>query len=821
MAHFGRRFACVLGFLWMFQSVLWAQEPSAEPVELPGQEQTEPAKAEPCEAPVAPAPVPIPESFHKLLKQGNCLDALKVLSALPENAPVQAELKKVHACLQGMGADGLQNVLDTTIGALEDNPLTRMGLHVLDSMNVKELLPLVKDIETKQGKNSADMLALGLAYEKLGELEKASEGLKAAVEKDPKNQTAMLKLALLTNQLKQRGEAEEWFRRYLALGTKDYLYSGYAYAFLNPVLFFVVTVVLMIWGGLLITRRMLLLSGVQDEEDESADPTAIRTVHEKENLLETVKKRQAKVTQQAMLAQSKDENKDEEQQRKATPKAWWLTLVGMGTLTVALGVNWFGERSFFSFTIQSIATVTFFIWTVLVFIGWVKPMIARLTGALDKEEGLINRELRRINSFTSRYQIVFLFVIPPVTLGMLSLFKSRDLQMAILVTAALIWFAALGTLSQSLLFHRDRLQSALKLLSFFNTLPFLFILLYLAGNVLNKMVTLNLSGLTAMEWNSLVASLLLYTFGLMFSLYLARIQAKAIVLPVKALTDSVHQVEDGDLSVQLQGLPKNEIGTLADGFNSMVEGLRQREFIRATFGKFVDPRVVENALGSGKLEMGGRTENAVVLFSDIRGFTAQSEKVTPQQMVEALNTYFTRMVRVIEAEGGLVNKYIGDAMMVVWGGLFGEEPNAARAIRAAIRMQEELFAYNEEREAQGLWPLYMGIGINEGEVVAGHLGSEDRMEWTVIGDTVNLAQRGEGMALPGMILVTPWTFGKVRETFMAQELMPVRVKGKEKPVGFYNILGEVGKPRPQFPTREDAKREQTNIAKVIREINVD
>ena len=820
MVRHGRFIGLMLWVLMMLQSAAFAQQPP--PGDAPPKADETGEAANDGSGELAAKAEALHKEVRLLVERGDCLEALQMLSSAPEGVPVQAALKNVNVCLQGVGPDGLQQVLDTTIGALEDNPLTRMGLHVLDSMQVKDLLPLVRDIETKKGKNSADMLALGLAYEKLGDLEKAAKGLEQAIYQDPKNHAAILKLALVNNQMEKRGEAETWFSRYLDAGTDDYLYNSYAWAFLHPVIFFIITVVLMVWGGMLVTRRMLLLSGVQDENELPGDGLTVQTVHEQESALEILKKHQARTTHQNMEAQpAAPESEETEKMKKATPKAWILTLVGMGALTVGLGINWFGERSFFSFSLQTVATVTFFVWTTIVIVGWLKPLLGKLFGVLDDESGLLAKELKRINSFTSRYQVIFLFVVPPVTLALLSLFKSRDLQVAILVSAALIWFAALGTLSQSLLFRSTRLQGALKLLSFFNTLPFLFILLFLAGNVLHKVFTLNFMSLTAMELNSLVASLLLYTFGLLFSLYLARIQAKAIVLPVSALTEGVRQVEAGDLSVQLTGLPKNEIGSLADGFNSMVEGLRQREFIRATFGKFVDPRVVENALTAGKLEMGGRTEEAVVLFSDIRGFTAQSEKVTPQQMVEALNTYFTRMVRVIEAEGGLVNKYIGDAMMVVWGGLFGEEPDATRPIRAAIRMQEELFNYNREREAAGLWPLYMGIGINQGEVVAGHLGSEDRMEWTVIGDTVNLAQRGESMALPGMILVTPWTFSRVKEKFMAQELMPVMVKGKEKPVGFFNILGEVGKPRPVFATREDPKRDQTNISKVIREINTE
>ncbi|MEZ4451594.1 MAG: adenylate/guanylate cyclase domain-containing protein [Nannocystaceae bacterium] len=169
----------------------------------------------------------------------------------------------------------------------------------------------------------------------------------------------------------------------------------------------------------------------------------------------------------------------------------------------------------------------------------------------------------------------------------------------------------------------------------------------------------------------------------------------------------------------------------------LVERARQR------LGVYVSEAIVQNALGTADLQLGGATRCAAVLFSDLRGFTHYSEKLAPPQLVDELNAYLLAMVAEIRAEGGVVDKYIGDAIMAVFGLTTQGPEDALRAIQAASRMQAALARHNRERASRGLPPLAQGIGVHYGPMVAGNIGTPERMQYTVIGDTVNLASRLE------------------------------------------------------------------------------
>ncbi|MCB9567155.1 MAG: adenylate/guanylate cyclase domain-containing protein [Myxococcales bacterium] len=167
------------------------------------------------------------------------------------------------------------------------------------------------------------------------------------------------------------------------------------------------------------------------------------------------------------------------------------------------------------------------------------------------------------------------------------------------------------------------------------------------------------------------------------------------------------------------------------------------ERARQRLGVYVSEAIADNALGTAELELGGATRRAAILFSDLRGFTRYAERLPPERLVEELNAYLKAMVEAIKGEGGVVDKYIGDAVMAVFG-LPNERPGeAARAIRAAAAMNAALADHNRERAARGLPPLAHGIGVHYGPMVAGNIGTPERMQYTVIGDVVNLASRLE------------------------------------------------------------------------------
>ena len=234
----------------------------------------------------------------------------------------------------------------------------------------------------------------------------------------------------------------------------------------------------------------------------------------------------------------------------------------------------------------------------------------------------------------------------------------------------------------------------------------------------------------------------------------------------------------------------DEIELLATGFNSMVDGLRERDKLRATMGKYMTQSVMDHLM-SGKVELGGESLMVTILFSDIRSFTSISETMTAHELVKLLNEYFTEMVTVVMEEGGVVDKYIGDAIMAVFGAPVPKPDDARRAVRAAVRMRLALVALNARLVARGDSPLKTGVGLHTGEVVAGNIGSEKRMEYTVIGDAVNLASRLESSTkeLGTDILISDDTHALIGDEFETRAVREITVKGRAKPVLVYEVLG--------------------------------
>jgi adenylate cyclase len=235
----------------------------------------------------------------------------------------------------------------------------------------------------------------------------------------------------------------------------------------------------------------------------------------------------------------------------------------------------------------------------------------------------------------------------------------------------------------------------------------------------------------------------------------------------------------------------DELEDLADGFNTMVDGLRERDKLRSTFGKYMTQTVMEHLM-SGKVQLGGESLTVTILFSDIRGFTTISEQMNDAQaLVGLLNEYFTEMVTIVMEESGVVDKYIGDAIMAVFGAPVSKKDDAIRAVRAAVRMRKALVDLNVRLVARGVPPLRTGIGIHTGEVVAGNIGSEARMEYTVIGDAVNLASRLESNTkeLGVDVLISEDTFKLVEGTCIARAVREITVKGRAQPVMTYEVTG--------------------------------
>ena len=248
--------------------------------------------------------------------------------------------------------------------------------------------------------------------------------------------------------------------------------------------------------------------------------------------------------------------------------------------------------------------------------------------------------------------------------------------------------------------------------------------------------------------------------------------------------------DDEEMSINLtvmllQDGKKNTLGTLI-----MMEDISSEKRVKSTMARYMDPSLADQLVSGGEEMLGGQNKEATVLFSDIRGFTTLTEELGAQGTVQLLNEYFTVMVDCIQAEGGMLDKFIGDAIMAIFGTPFPHEDDEDRGVRCAIAMMTELNIFNADRVAQGLLPVDMGVGVNTGFVVSGNIGSPKRMDYTVIGDGVNLSARLESACKQynAHILISEFTLDKLRGTFRIRDVDKVVVKGKTEPVGVFEIL---------------------------------
>jgi len=222
--------------------------------------------------------------------------------------------------------------------------------------------------------------------------------------------------------------------------------------------------------------------------------------------------------------------------------------------------------------------------------------------------------------------------------------------------------------------------------------------------------------------------------------------------------------------------------------------LQQEAVTRERFQRLLSPAIAEQVV-SGKVEVkkGGEVRETTVLFSDIRGFTAMSETVPAQEVVDMLNDYFELMVEIIFENEGTLDKFVGDEIMCLFGSPLAHPDDPLRAVRTAMKMLDVLEKeFNRDRRAAGKPDLKIGIGINTGEVVAGYLGSSRALEYTVIGDTVNTGARLCSAAKAGQCLISEWTYERVKDHFEVVELPPAQVKGKAKKIKLYNVVGYKG-----------------------------
>lgn len=275
---------------------------------------------------------------------------------------------------------------------------------------------------------------------------------------------------------------------------------------------------------------------------------------------------------------------------------------------------------------------------------------------------------------------------------------------------------------------------------------------------------------------------------------LAVLVSHSIVDPLQRLQDAMGRVARNDLNVHLLADSNDELGYVSQGFNEMVAGLRRAEVMRNLLNLYVSPEVAREAIEHGT-KLGGQLVECTVLFSDIRGFTSLSEQMPPEQLIDLLNRYMGRMVEVVIANGGLVNKFGGDSLLAVFGSpLNPSGEHAAQAVRAALHMQKSLKGFNAEQVARSQPQLEIGIGLASGPVVVGNVGGEGRIEYTVIGDTVNLAARLQDLTkqLGRSILASALTVEQAARLmpFAVEPMTPLEVRGKAEAVKVFAVISE-------------------------------
>jgi adenylate cyclase len=273
------------------------------------------------------------------------------------------------------------------------------------------------------------------------------------------------------------------------------------------------------------------------------------------------------------------------------------------------------------------------------------------------------------------------------------------------------------------------------------------------------------------------------TAGLLGALLFGVALAGGIIAPLQSLVSGMREVLRGNLQYRSQIERGDELGFIARSFNEMIDGLEERELIRDTFGRFVSHEVAEAVL-TGRVPLQGERRDVSILFQDIRGFTGLSERLDPAVLLRLLNQFFTEVVAAVEAEGGVVKQCLGDGVMALFGAPQPYPDHAQRAVRAALGIVDRLRGLNETLQEEGIGPLEIGVGIHTGTVVAGLIGPDNRIEYGVVGDAVNLAARVEALTreMQATILVSRDIAAQLGPAFKLGQTASMLVKGKSQPV---------------------------------------
>ena len=305
-------------------------------------------------------------------------------------------------------------------------------------------------------------------------------------------------------------------------------------------------------------------------------------------------------------------------------------------------------------------------------------------------------------------------------------------------------------------------------------------------------IGMNQNSITRVVRYVAVAIIITTVIVLLFGILVMTVFVTVMIKPIRLLVNGVTAIAAGDFDQKINIKRSDELGDLTGAFNEMAKSLKEKEVMRGAFSKVVTKSVMDHLIQHPDgLKLGGEKRVCTVFFSDIRGFTPMSEALSAEEVVHILNEYFTAMTAIIFKYQGTLDKYMGDAIMAIWGAPIEMSDHAERAVLAAVEMGEKMKELQAKWRMEGKREVNIGIGINSGEVVVGNIGSNERLEYTAIGDNVNLTQRLESVAEKGQILISSATYERVKHKVTATMLDPIKVKGKAEKVMAYSVQGLV------------------------------
>jgi adenylate cyclase len=291
--------------------------------------------------------------------------------------------------------------------------------------------------------------------------------------------------------------------------------------------------------------------------------------------------------------------------------------------------------------------------------------------------------------------------------------------------------------------------------------------------------------MSSLFWELLFISLDL----IVIACIVAYLLAKTVSVPLENIRTAIQSVENNDLDTRVPILSNDEMGEVAEGVNRMIDSLRESRRAQDAFGLYMGNEI-RDAILSGDISLEGEMKRATLLFCDLRNFTGMVESSHPRQIVQILNQYFTQMTRAITDHQGLVLQYVGDEIEAVFGAPVAMDDHPEKAVKAALSMRSHLETLNRTLMDQGYSSLVHGIGIHSGAVLAGNIGSPEKMSYALVGDTVNTASRLEGLTKDhGVdIIISQTTYNLLTGSYCTEQLPPVTVKGKKEGLIIYRLI---------------------------------